>query len=335
MFIKKKIDIAILGLGAIGQKHIKSLLLNKYYNIKAVVDKNYSKNNSKILKNNNIKKYSNIDKLIKREKLDYVSICLPSGLHYQHIIKILKSNINVICEKPLVLKSRQIRSINKLKSRTKLNIYEVKQLRYSNLINKFKDFYLSNKFGKINFINFNIFLNRSSKYYKKNSWRGTLKLDGGVLFNQLSHYFDIINYIFNPKKIKEIKFISNKGKNIEFEDSGAIIFKFNNKTLVNLNFSIKSYKKNYMTMLNSMFDKANISIEFSKLNTVSYCEINNKKQKNILIKKSKSQNLYKELYDDIYFNLMYKKKSKKLCNITESEKTISLIEKIYKIKKKK
>ena len=30
---------------------------------------------------------------------------------------------------------------------------------------------------------------------------------------------------------------------------------------------------------------------------------------------------------------MYKKKSKKLCNITESEKTISLIEKIYKIKK--
>ena len=88
MFIKKKIDIAILGLGAIGQKHIKSLLLNKFYNIKAVVEKNYSKNTSKILKNNNIKKYSNIDEMIKREKLDYVSICLPSGLHYQHARKV-------------------------------------------------------------------------------------------------------------------------------------------------------------------------------------------------------------------------------------------------------
>jgi predicted dehydrogenase len=51
------------------------------------------------------KPYSNLDNLLKNEKIDAVSVCVPSQLHFEYSMQCLKSGVNVFSEKPVVLNS--------------------------------------------------------------------------------------------------------------------------------------------------------------------------------------------------------------------------------------
>ena len=83
-----------------------------------------------------IKEFKNY---IKNNKLDYVVICSPNYLHYKYIKLALHNNINVICEKPLVLHSRQLFDIKKLEKKYNKKVNCIMQLRLDKfLISKIK-----------------------------------------------------------------------------------------------------------------------------------------------------------------------------------------------------
>ena len=43
---------------------------------------------------------------------------------------------------------------------------------------------------------------RGIEYYKQSKWRGTWKLDGGVVANQSAHFIDLLQWLFGmPKKV--------------------------------------------------------------------------------------------------------------------------------------
>ena len=48
------------------------------------------------------------------EKIDFVSVCTPNYLHDAHVRYGLRLGANVICEKPLVLKARNIDALEQL-----------------------------------------------------------------------------------------------------------------------------------------------------------------------------------------------------------------------------
>ena len=332
-----KINIAIIGFGEIGQKHFNSLIkLKNKYNINGIFDQKFDKKKEDLAKKYNVKLYKNIDYLFKNNKLDYSVICLPSGKHFEFIIKLIKNGINVICEKPLVLKTQEIKKIKSiLKKKKKIKLFEVKQLRFSKLIENIYDNYKNKRFGNAHMININIFINRSGKYFKDNSWRGTIKLDGGVLFNQLSHHIDLLFFILNPKKISKLFFISQKNKNLETEDSGILIFKINKKTLVNINFTLNAYKKNFVNSFNGIFDFANFSFDFRSLDKLDNSTFKNKFLINKFTKPFMKKDLYLKFYDAIYKNYITGKVSNKLSDIHDAEKVIKFNEDFYKIVKTK
>lgn len=333
----KKINIAIIGFGEIGQKHLNSLIkLKNKYNINAIFDQKFDKKKKDLAKKHNIKLYKNINYLLKNNNLDYSVICLPSGKHFEFIKKLIKNGINVISEKPLVLKTQEIKKVKSiLKKNKKIKLFEVKQLRFSKLIENIYDNYKNKKFGNAHMININIFINRSGKYFNDNSWRGTLKLDGGVLFNQLSHHIDLLFFIFNPKKISKLFFISQKNKNLETEDSGFLIFKMNKKTLVNINFTLNAYKKNFINSFNGMFDFANFSFDFRSLDRLNNFTLKNKFLINKFTKPFIKKDLYLKFYEAIYKNYITGKKNHQLSDIYSAEKVIKFNEDFYKIMKTK
>ena len=329
-----KLNIAIIGFGEIGQKHFFSInKLKKFYKINAILDVKFEKKFRSFAIKNGINLYSNVKDLLKYENIDFVSICLPSGKHYEFIKKFDRTKINIICEKPLVLKTSELLKIkNFLKKNKKIKLFEVKQLRFSNLINTFKKLYLKKNFGNVNFININIFINRSEKYFSHNNWRGTLKQDGGVLFNQLSHHVDLLFYLFNPKKINKLLFFSNKRKNLETEGSGILVFRINNKCLVNINFSLNAFKKNFQNSFNSIFDNANLSFDFRDLSKLTNFHFKNKSIEKNFLQRFNTNNFYIKFYEEIFYNRL---NSKKLANIIDAEKVINFNEEFYKLMRKK
>ena len=210
-------------------------------------------------------------KKIKEMKLDYVVICSPNYLHFKHINLSLKSNSNVICEKPTVLNITDLKKIQKLEKKTNKKCYSLFQLRYNtnliNLKNKIK------KLGKKNKpLNIEISYNTPRGNWYQSSWKSNKKLSGGLIYNIGVHFFDMISWFFG-KSIINIIHINDKDI-----VKGETTF---NKAIVKWKLSTKFKKK----INNSSFDRY-IKFNSKTINfTKNFNDLHFRAYKNIIIGK--------------------------------------------------
>ena len=100
--------------------------------------------------------------------LDWVVICSPSHLHYEHCKLALQyPNVQIVCEKPLVLPWQPVIDDDRL------NI--VLQLRWLNLPEKIKQVKCT--------------MVRGEEYFE--SWKGDPLKTGGLFFSLFIHYIDL------------------------------------------------------------------------------------------------------------------------------------------------
>jgi len=141
-------------------------------------------------------------------KIDYMSICTPNYLHLQHIKLALENNINVICEKPLVLNNNQIEILKELESKSSAKVYSILQLRLHPSIIRLKEKILSTSPSKVFEADLTYMTSRG-KWYSK-SWKGSESKSGGVATNIGVHFFDMLFYIFGGLKNNEIHYRDQK-----------------------------------------------------------------------------------------------------------------------------
>lgn len=123
-------------------------------------------------------------------KPDYVSICTPNYLHYDHIKQAVERGCNVICEKPIVLQSSQIDELEELADLNGVSINCILQLRLSPAIGKIK----RNIKPDLNTVELTYFTPRGDWFYK--SWKGDINKSGGIFFNIGIHFFDLLIHLF-------------------------------------------------------------------------------------------------------------------------------------------
>ena len=218
------IRISFIGAGRVFDHYLKILkkINQKKYEIVSVCDIN-KKNLSKISKK--IKFYNNFDHMIKIEKIDLLIVLTPSGLHYDHVSKGLKNNINVLVEKPITLKINEAKKLINLSKKNKLYFGVMFQNRYNKSIQFLKKAIDQNKLKKIICSNVNLIWSRYQSYYQ-DDWHGKWKMDGGVLSQQLIHHVDAMRYLLGDIK-KVCAFSSNVINKLEAEDtiSSLVIYK--------------------------------------------------------------------------------------------------------------
>jgi len=220
--------------------------------------------------------YTDIEKMYANEDIDAVYIATPHNLHKPMIEQALKEGKHVFCEKPVSATIEEAREILKLsKKYVNFKIGFNYQYRYDyncyNLVQGIRKDHI----GKIYYANCNAFFSRAQDYIPEGSWRASLKASGGgTLLIHGSHILDVIIWTFgNPLsvmgKIDNLKF-----KNIEVEDIGFGIVKFENDVYTQINDSmiIKPTKKRIddRVELNVYGEKGSCSYEgpwpFSSLN---------------------------------------------------------------------
>ena len=242
--------ILFIGLGSIGQRHLRNLISLNLKNIKIYA---YRKINKKIIisrdlnssfrgdivKNNKIEQiYTKRDIVNLRPNLTF--ICNPSSKHIEFAIMVAKLNSDIFIEKPLSNNLKNINILNNLIKKNKLICTVGYQLRFHPLIEYLKKNIEEKKFGKLLSIksNFGSYLPHWHKYedYKKVIY-GKKKLGGGIIL-EMSHELDYLSWIINGRIIKNKSFfskISNLQINVEDIFHSLIIFKKRNyKILVNL-----------------------------------------------------------------------------------------------------
>ena len=136
-----------------------------------------------------------VDTLRRRDsKIDYMAVCSPNYLHDAHCGFALRSDADVICEKPLVLNPRNIDELAETERITGRRVSTILQLRLHPAIMALRErFANSNKRHKVELT---YITSRGQWYYA--SWKGHEAKSGGVATNIGVHFFDMLSFVFGP-----------------------------------------------------------------------------------------------------------------------------------------
>ena len=291
-------NILIIGLGSIGQRHLRNLKLiepkAKFYALRKKNTKPLLNNSGKVIKGEIKKKYSlnyirNLDEIIiKKINIGCAFVCTPNALHISQVTWLVKNNINCFVEKPLSSSLRNIGKLERLlKKKDKLISMMGFQLRFNPIMH-----YLENIFKKKSPIgNILIFNAHHGEHiadqqpYENyaDTYSARKDLGGGVILNQ-SHEWDyMLNLFTNYKYIKTSFFsskLSNLNMNVENVFTGSFLLKKDhNKMLCTINLNYLERPKKWK--INLIGEKGSIEI---CLNTNKICVFKEKKK---IIKKFK------------------------------------------------
>jgi UDP-N-acetyl-2-amino-2-deoxyglucuronate dehydrogenase len=137
-----------------------------------------------------------IDKLRRRgQKIDCFSICSPNYLHDAHVRFGLRSDADVVCEKPLVLNPWNIDGIAEMEKETGRKVSTILQLRLHPAIQALKkkiEASPKNEFA----VDLTYITSRGRWYHT--SWKGDDAKSGGVATNIGVHFFDLLAHLFGP-----------------------------------------------------------------------------------------------------------------------------------------
>lgn len=196
--------------------------------------------------------YTNIDEMLEKEKLDLVDICLPTFLHKDACIKILEKNINVLVEKPMSFSGNECEEILRAAEKSTGILMVGQCVRFMKHYNYLKEIVEIKKYGKLICAEF-------SRLSQFPAWRkkGTVKDDGGVIFDLHIHDVDFVQYIFGvPQEV-----ISLSANNQSYCDTVSTLFKYDEGFVrINADWSLpQSFE--FTTPYRVTFERASIAFD--------------------------------------------------------------------------
>ena len=334
-------NILIIGLGSIGQRHLRNILKlypdTKIYaysrKFKTPLLNNVNQASHRPLKNRYKINYINNLRNLVRLNLSAAFICSPSSLHIDESILLLKQDINIFVEKPLGSSEKKLKTLERLiKTKNKITMIGF-QLRFCPIIKKLKKIINNKSFGNLKYLSVHHgeHIKNFHKYENyKNSYAAKKELGGGVILTQI-HELDYMLYLLEDYKIKKIISLNSKisNLNINVEDTLNSIFLFTNKKIELIcNLHLNYYEQPGKRLINLVFENGKIQADLN--------------QKKIIYEGKNRKKTEKFPYDrndlfisEIKFFLNHVERNKKIdnsMNLSNGIRTLKLAMKLKKLK---
>ena len=229
--MKKKIKIAVLGVGLMGSQHLKAISISKRVKLHSIIDvKESSRFFAKKFK---VPFYKNPKEILKTNKPDGVIIATPNQFHEKHAVDFLNSGIPVLLEKPISDKIKKAKKIVNSSKKNKVHLLIGYHRRHNSIVTSVKKMIQSGKLGKIVSVSIMCWLYKNKDWYKE-KWR--VKKGGGPLGINLVHDIDLICYLIGQVKYVQAT-TSNSIRKYKVEDTAVVNLIFKSGTLCTLNIS--------------------------------------------------------------------------------------------------
>lgn len=175
--------------------------------------------------------FSDYKEMLSSGLVDVVLVEVP---HYQHpeiVTECLKRGINVICDKPAGVYTKQVREMNEVAKKSTAKFGMMFNQRTNCVYRKMRELLANGEIGEIQRVNWVITdWFRTQNYYDSGSWRATWKGEGGgVLINQCPHQIDLVQWIVGEMPIAVRGFCKyGRWHDIEVEDEVTAFFEYKN-----------------------------------------------------------------------------------------------------------
>lgn len=204
------------------------------------------------------------------QKLDYIAICSPNYLHLPHMKFALQNGIDVICEKPLVLNTADLDTLNRYEKEYGAKVNSILQLRLHPSIIALRDKVQAAPAGKVFDVDLTYLTSRGKWYLK--SWKGFDEKSGGVATNIGVHFYDMLHFIFGKLQRNVVHFASDYKAAGYLEYEKARVRWFLSIDANDLPEAVKGKKPTYRSITVNG-DEIEFSDGFTDLHTTSYAEI--------------------------------------------------------------
>jgi predicted dehydrogenase len=233
---------AIIGLGKMGLSHAAIVGAHPDVDLVSVCD-----TSSLVLdafkKFSKVKTYSDYQKMIDAENLDFVVVATPTKYHYPMVKYALEHGLNVFCEKPFTLTSKQGKELVEIAEKKHL----VNQVGFHNqfigTFRELKRLLSNNVIGEL--------VHFSGEAYgpvvtkeKGSTWRSNAEEGGGCLNDYASHVINLIQEVIGrPTKIRGTLLKSIYSKGVEDAVFSLLELKTGLTGTLLVNWSDETYRK--------------------------------------------------------------------------------------------
>ena len=138
--------------------------------------------------------YTDIDEMLEKEDIDFIDICLPTFLHKEMSVYLLKKGYNVLCEKPMSLTYDECTEMIEAAKNSGKELMIAQCLRFSNAHNYAKTAIEDGRFGRV----LGAYFARLSAppRWSWENWFMNPERSGGCLTDLHIHDVDMIRYLF-------------------------------------------------------------------------------------------------------------------------------------------
>lgn len=174
-----------------------------------------------------IRSFSSMDAFLADPELEIVSVCTPSGAHFDPALAAIRAGKHVIVEKPLEVTLERVNQLITEAKEHGVTVASVLNRRFTPAMDAFKRAVDAGRFGKITSASCYVKWFRDQAYYDSAAWRGTWALDGGgVLMNQAIHAIDSLIHLAGPVAAVQGNCACLAHDGIEVEDTAVAIVEF-------------------------------------------------------------------------------------------------------------
>lgn len=227
----EKIRAGIIGCGKVARTHALAYQALEGSELAAASDLNPA-NAERIGNEFNIPVYSDVQKMIRENGLNAVSVCTPHPVHKDMIVAAAEAGAHVICEKPLAPNLTECDQAIAACDKAGVKLAVISQRRYYPPVQRMVKAIKEGKIGKPVIGTMEVLGWRSPEYYLMDGWRGKWKEEGGgVMVNQTPHQLDLLQWIMGD--IDELfgYWDNFNHPTVEVEDTALALLRFKNGSI--------------------------------------------------------------------------------------------------------
>jgi len=152
----------------------------------------------------------NEEEFWKNGPYEFVLIASSNHLHAKHVLRAMKENVHIFCEKPIITKITDYQKIMVAKEE-----YEFKKqfatgfvLRHSPIFKKLKE--VVGKIGSVGVVSATDVIKHTHGAHFYNNWRKSLEISGGYCVEKICHSLDILNWCIGSYPVEVFAFGGQK-----------------------------------------------------------------------------------------------------------------------------
>ena len=207
------IRVGIIGMGFMGGVHLRNWQTVNGAEVTAVCDANPIANVAKAgnldfaeeeLNLDGVEIYTDVVDMLAKEKLDAVSITLPTHLHKVISIQCLEAGVHVLCEKPMALNMTDCDAMIHAAEKSGKHLMVAHCIRFWPVYAWAKKTVEDGGYGDVLAADFSRLT--FSPSWDNDSWLADVSKSGGIALDLHIHDLDFIQYLFGkPKNIKSVR----------------------------------------------------------------------------------------------------------------------------------